>query len=513
MGITLQLEDGTLIAGGGGPYQTNADGDPVLSTNSVPSEVWEGRLSFTNIYRTQVWVAICVNFLTRQVARLPLKVYERDSQNVKRPVAKGPLVDLLRQPAERCGPIHLKQWMTMPTLVHGNGPVRVVRDRAGLAPRRFLPLDWRWLDPKETREGSGVLDYWVLSVPGQGRTILQPEDVMHIGWSPPAGVVGVSPLQQLGVTIRSERSAQRFQEASFRHSARPSGGISLPESVAGNRELRRELRRDLIRLHQGVDQTGKPIVMPPGAKWEAFSHSATEAQLIEVRNVNREEIAACYSAPQPLVGILDHATYSNVAELHKILYGPVLGPWLTLEEEIFKAQVIDQTPAFEGQWVEYELKEALRGDALKEAIALKTQIQTGLLTINEARQIVNLPPIDHPDCDRPLIPTNNLTPIGGTSPADAAAAVALRGNLQRLGARVYRRAKAGESDLWDRDRFERELAADLRKAHDHHADGNARTWGAVLEALIADSLEEPEQLQASFAALTPSTRNGDQPDA
>jgi HK97 family phage portal protein len=334
VGITLQLADGTLLPAGGGPYQTNSDGEAVLSTNSVPSELWDGGMSFTNIYRTQIWVAICVNFLTRQVARLPLKAYERDSQNVKKPVTSGELADLLKRPAERCGPIHLKQWMTMPTLVHGNGPLRVIRrgGRAGAPPERFLPLDWRWMEPKETREGSGQLDYWILRVPNEKPAILQPDDVLHIAWAPPAGLAGVSPLQQLGVTIRSERSAQRYQEASFRNSARPSGGITLPESVAGNRELRRELRRDLIRLHQGVDNTGRPIVMPPGAAWQAFSHTAKEAELTRVREINREEIAACYSAPQPLVGILDHATYSNVAELHKILYGPVLGPWLALEE-------------------------------------------------------------------------------------------------------------------------------------------------------------------------------------
>jgi hypothetical protein len=116
---------------------------------------------------------------------------------------------------------------------------------------------------------------------------------------------------------------------------------------------------------------------------------------------------------------------------------------------------------------------------------------------------MNLPRIDHPDCDRPLIPTNNLTPIGAQGSADGEAAAAVAANVGRLGERVYRRAKAGETELWDRDRFERELADDLRRAHDPNADSTARMWGSVLEALIADSLDEPEQLLASFAALQP----------
>jgi HK97 family phage portal protein len=380
--------------------------------------------------------------------------------------------------------------------------MRKERMRVGATPTGFRPLDWRTLEPKEIEPGSGDLDYWKRSQAGKDPEVIDVDDLVHFAWHAPAGVLGVSPLKQLGVSLRIEKAAQAYQEALFRNSARPSGGVTLPESVAGDREFRKELRSDLATLHQGVDNAGRPVILPPGSKWEQFSITAHEAELIEQRKVGREEAAAIYNAPQPLIGILDHATYSNIAELHKILYGPVLGPWIKLGEETFNAQVIAHEPAFAGQFVEFDLSEELRGDVVKEAAALRMQMQSGILTINEARQIKNLPKIDHPDCDRVMVPTNNMTFVGGSTPDnDDPAAQALSHHLQRVGNHLWRKARAGE-DGWNAERFERELTEDLDVAGAVDPARAAKAWTGAIGAIVEDALNEPETLRAAFAALS-----------
>lgn len=497
MGLVYVTSDGEVIdPENAGPFQFTPEGfNSGLSTNSVPLESWAGgsHRSYANLYRSQPWLYITINFLTRQVSRLPLKVLEKDSQNVKRPVHDGELHQLLKAPAHRRGPIHLKQWMTFPALLHGTSTILQVSDRPGAPPSSFKPLDWRCMAPQFDR--AGVLTHWMYTGEGKRQPIL-PEDLLITAWDSPDGSdIGVSPLEPLGITTRLERAAQTWMEGHFRNSARPSGGVTMPEAAIGDPELRRELRDDLQRLHQGGANNGRPILLPPGGEWQAFGQSAHEVELIEQRKLNREEMAAVYNAPQPMIGILDHATYSNVAELHKIVYGPVLGPWLVLIEETFAAQVIAAHPAFEGQFVEFDLAEVMRGDVLKEAVALKTQIQTGLLTINEARQIRNLPKIDHPDCNRPLIPTNNLTPVGGGEEANA-----LQASLVRVGNRLYRKARAGE-DGWDASRFHRELLEDLRTAEAREPDRVAKAWTSAVGAIVADAMNDPNVLRDSFAAL------------
>jgi hypothetical protein len=67
-------------------------------------------------------------------------------------------------------------------------------------------------------------------------------------------------------------------------------------------------------------------MLPPGMHWKGIAHTAVEAELIEQRKLTREEVAACYDIPPPLIGILEYATLANVAEAHRMLYTTILAP-------------------------------------------------------------------------------------------------------------------------------------------------------------------------------------------
>jgi HK97 family phage portal protein len=500
--------DGTVLSsvdGDGSQFQLTPEGfNTGLARNSVPLSAYDGTgASFAHLYRTQPWVATTINKLTRQVARPPLKAYERDSQGQKKRLTDGRLYELLQRPALRRGPINLKQWMSFPTLLNGNGAIQKMRKEIAGPPTSFRSLDWRTLVPEFDRS-TGEIDHWVCTQFGKTEFI-PVDDIVHFAWEGPDGLLGVSPLRQLGVTLRIERAAQIWQEATFRNSVRPSGGITLPDGdLAKDKIYRAELASDLARLHAGGPNAGRPLVLPPGSEWQAFSANASEAALIEQRTVAREEIAAVFDIPPPVIGILDHATYSNMDTIfEKVLFGPVLGPWFTLFEETFGAQVLDDEPAFEGQWVEFDLSEVLRGDPVKQAMALKTQMQSGQLTINEVRDIQNKPRFDHPSCDLPMIPANNIAFVGGEDQTGDVAgqevAAEIAKSLQRAGARAVRKAKAGQP-AWDGDRFHRELAEDLEPYGDHTKTADA--WALAAEAIVHETLSDPAALEEAFASLT-----------
>lgn len=435
-GQILRTSDGRDLVSGG-PYLKSTGGRNTIARPSVPFGMWgsstltliDGRaISFAEIYRTQPIVAAAINVFVRQISRLPLKVYEKNSQNERARVTNHKLVDLIQNPAPRCGATQLKQWIAMPLLLHGNSTLLGSRPRAGQPPNRLWPLDWRCMWAHFDK--GEPIRFWQTTEFGFVQP-LDPADVLHMHWESPDGRVGVSPLEQLGMTVGIERSAQEYQESYLRQGARPPSAITMPEGYSGapgviiDADLRKEMREDIESAYAGSQNAGRPAFLPGGFKWESIAHTAHEAELIEQRKLSREEVAAVYEVPQPLVGILDHATYSNVAELHRMLYTTVLGPWLTLIEESFKAQVIDPEPAFQGLFVEFDLAEVLKGDKVKEINALKIAVTTGLMTINEARGVLNLPVFnDLPWCNKPLIPANNLSsepgqPKGSTADIEA----------------------------------------------------------------------------------------------
>lgn len=403
--------------------QLTQDGRRSLARSSMPFSTWgtsqlallNGRsLSYTQIYRTQPYVATAVGVLVRQLARLPLKVYQRGPGGERERVRDHKLVDLLNNPAPGYSGVHLKQWIALPLCLHGNSTIAKTRSEKMGPPDRLWPLDWRFMRAFQADEiPSKPVRFWRYDELDEP-LLIDPGEMIHTRWEAPDGPIGVSPLEQLGTTVRIERAAQDYQEAYLRDGVRSAFAIKFPPGAVLDAETRGEMRKDIAAAFGGATNAHHPFLVPGGADLQEMSHNAREAELIDQRKLTREEVASVYNIPQPLMGILENATLANVESLHKMFYTTVLGPWLRLIEETIQAQLIDPEPAFEGCFVEFDLAEVLRGDKLREVQALRTAVQTGLLTINEARSIQNLPRFDMDWCNQPLIPTNNL----GTDPSE-----------------------------------------------------------------------------------------------
>jgi hypothetical protein len=251
--------------------------------------------------------------------------------------------------------------------------------------------------------------------------------------------------------------------------------------------------------------SGGALVVGGGADVKQLSHTAKEAELIKSRMLNREEVAAVYDIPPPMIGILDKATYSNINEQHRMLYMTVLRPWLTLVEETIEAHLIDGEAAFEGVFLEFDLGEVLKGDAKERAEAFRAFLESGVYTINELRQLENQPPINHPLANQPLIPANNLAPldaIGQAPPTGGGkAAHVLAGHLGRARDRVLTKNGAGASELLNGDRFEAELREDLEPLLNGGSAPFAAVWRAAVEQGVDDAAPDKDSLRGFFEAL------------
>lgn len=444
----LESTGGELVTVGGGlqpfprssvPLAQFGDGGGAGALSLVGDGL---TVSYARLYRTQLWVAIAVNKLMRQVSRLPLKAYRRTPDGRER-IRTGRLAELLERPFPMGGPTHLKQAIILPALVHGNAALRKARQTAGGPPVRLEPLAWSQMRVHGD-EGAPV-EMWETTQSGQPRYI-DPADVVHVAWRGIDGPIGISPLQQLAVTIRIEDAAQRYQQALFANGARTPSAITADKEFLGldrdeRQELMRNLRADVTELYAGPENAGRPALLPPGLEWKPIGQTAVEAELIDQRKITREEVAACYDVSPPLIGLLERSTFNNITELHRMLYVTVLGPWLDLIEDSIKAQLIDFEPVFRGDvWVEFDLSEVLKGDTLQRAQALALQIGYGVLTIDEAREIENRPRFGLPETSRPLYPANNLKPVGLAAQVDQTAVE----DVQQAARAI---AAMGESDV------------------------------------------------------------------
>lgn len=424
----IQLADGRFLS----PRPTNLSASALTSPLSgwvKDSDGWWGPedsgdggprvlASFADIYRKQPLIAGVVDKLAHRIAALPFDAYQRSGMDERTLIRGDALDSLIRRPMPRAAAVHFLHSIAWSLLVHGNALAAKVRGAEPDAPPVGLwPLDWSQISAYAS--DGGPIEWWSTSQFGDER-FLRTADVMHFAWTGPTGEIGVSPLEKLSVTIRLEDAATRYQTSAFRNGARPGGVVTLPAGSNPSPEVMRETRTTIENMHKGVDKAFRVGLLAPGADWKPMSMTAVEAELIQQRKLNREEVGMVFDLAGPLMNDLTHGTYSNIEELNKGLYRDVLPPWLALIEQTFQAQLLDGEPAWPDRFVAFDLSDKLRGDPLQLSQALKLQVEGGLITRNEARRMLNMPPVSDAAADQLTMNVNNQAPIAQASTPEGA---------------------------------------------------------------------------------------------
>lgn len=482
-------------------------------------------LTYAAIYRSQPAVRTVVGFLARNIAQLGLHAYRRLSDTDRERLTDHPVARLLARPNPSTTTYRLIRALVSDIAIYDNAYWVKLRAEDGqpvgvrrIQPWRVEPLGPESTDPEGYRiHGSrGYLD-------------LPADQVVHFrGYSPDDERVGVSPIESLRQVLAEEYAATSWREQMWRNGARVSGYIKRPVDAPEWGERARERFRAEWQAQYAGDgpAAGGTPILEDGMEFVPAAINPREAQYIESRKLTREEVAAAYHIAPPLVGILDHATFSNLREQHKALYQDTLGPWCAEIEQEIGLQLIPDLPDSDRVYVEFNIAEKLQGSFEEQAALLQTAVGAPYMTRNEARGILNLPRIEGGD---ELIVPLNVLEGGLASPRDTAPKTRGRGRgskgrvarakgrapaeyddeatamlraffarqgavvRSRLGAAKARGVKASIADIFDVDRWDRELAEDLLQMALRVARAVARD---VLSALGLDPqrYDEPRTL-------------------
>lgn len=473
-----------------------------LAELSRPNVDVRTRLAVTTDYSadySKIWeshgsVQTVINFLGRNIASLGIHLFERLGDADRQRVTDHPVARLLARPHPR-----VTRYSYFDALVRDVGiferhlsvKVKLQDGTTGglirIAPTMFTPLGGDWMFP-EAFEITG----------SKGKKIIPAADTFHIlGYSPTGNIGGVSPIESLRAVLAEEYEAARQRAQAFRNGARVNGYIERPKDAPDWSAPARDRFRAGWRSQYGgggSDAYGTPI-LEDGMKFVPAAQSSRDLQYIESRKLTREEVASAYFIPPPMIGLLDHATFSNIKEQHKHLYQDTLGPWLQRIQQELMLQLFSEFPDTDKLYLEFNLEEKMRGSFEDQAAQLQTATGGPYLTRNEARAILNRPRIE--GGDDLIIPMNVITG-GQASPTDSGtqnissapvrsvkaatteyeikAPEEIPEDHQKAMAKVFseffarqRRvvlsaAGAKAADWWDSERWDRELAGDILAA-------------------------------------------------
>lgn len=350
---------------------------PPMSTHGWPS-------AYGGIYRKHLWVYTVVAKRARAVARLPLPVYRRDELN--RPKAGDhPMSQLLNDPNPGLSGFALWMWTSSTFDIYGEAFWYKLRRKGTVVGLYPLHPSSMTCDPKTDRwrfdNGTLVLE-----------NIKATDLVRFRTYNPDSLDRGMSPLEPLRSTLENEWSARAATSSFWAKGARPGFVLEHPAQISAAAQQRLKVQFD--DEHSGAQNTGRTLVLEEGMKPHPLTLSAADAQYIDTRKLNREEVCAAYDIPPPVVHILDHATFSNITEQMRSMYRDTMAPHLKGFEAALEIDLRRAEWPSDDVYAEFLMDEVLRGDfeARSDAYAKATY-----MTIAEKRKAENLPFIEGTD--------------------------------------------------------------------------------------------------------------------
>lgn len=349
-------------------------------------------------------VLACVRVLAEDVATLPLIVYRRTAAGRER-ATDHPLYALLH---DRPHPdLDSVQWRLMLQLwlgLWGVAYAEVQRDRRGDIVALWPLPPWR---VSALRDPGGRVLYQV-SVPTGDRVVLPPTSLFRVVWLTLDGLKPLSPLGVAREAVGLARAADEYGARFFANDARPGIVLSHPGQLSP--EAYERLRASWEARHQGLTGAHRVALLEEGMRVETVGIPPEDAQYLQIRRMQVEEICRIYRIPPHVVGHLDRATYANIEHQGIEYVSLSLRPWLVRWETAYRTQLL-RPDEQEELIVEHLVEGLLRGDVESRYRAYATGRQWGWLSTNEIRERENLNRI--PGGDDYLVPVNMVVAASG----------------------------------------------------------------------------------------------------
>ena len=494
-------------------------------------------LTAKELYQTQDNLQAVVNFLSNSIAQLPLKVYVRNGENERQRDRDSDVAKLLWRPNADQTEYEFIRATMIEYFVIGSciwWKLPDAESESGYQ-LRIVPSEWIQYSTTDayapntiricTKNGGTAVD-----VPKSEFIQFKTYSVGN-----PGGYL--SPISGLRNTLTEQVEAGRFRRQLWKSSGRLNAQIIRPKDVAPWDDETRKKFATAFREAWGSNgsKAGSIPIMEDGMEIKPFSTSFKESEWAQSVVFSREAVAAAYGINPSLIWHSNSQTYASAKDNARALYADCLGTVIQMLQQRINAFLIPMLGADPNTYVEFDLTEKLKGSFEERASILQTSVGAPWLTRNEARSDMNLPPVE--GGDEIITPLNvmangvanpgndytyegidnqakKLTPVNAPKCScktcdDTNIKIKGKSNesdnervtevLQKFFERQMRSVlpkfkakhfKADETEMWNAERWDKELSEDLYPILQEIADEHGIEASEVLDSYYATAKTE-----------------------
>ena len=352
----------------------------------------------------------CVRILAEAVAGLPLHLYQYTVDGGKEKAIDHPLYKLLHdEPNAEMSSFVFRETMMTHLLLWGNCYAQIIRNGKGEVVGLYPLMPNRM---SVHRDESGQLYY--LYTRGaddinsmKGMTVkLSTSDVLHIPGLGFDGLVGYSPIAMaknaIGLAIATEEYGAKF----FANGAAPSGVLEHPGTIKEPGKVREAWQSQF----GGSANSNKIAVLEEGMKYTPISISPEQAQFLETRKFQINEIARIFRVPPHMVGDLEKSSFSNIEQQSLEFVKYTLDPWVIRWEQSL-SRILFTPKEKQKYFFKFNVEGLLRGDYVSRMSGYATARQNGWMSANDIRELENLDRIPIEDGGDMYLVNGNMLPL------------------------------------------------------------------------------------------------------
>lgn len=352
----------------------------------------------------------CVRILAEAVAGLPLHLYRYKEDGGKERAIDNNLYHLLHdEPNKEMSSFIFRETLMTHLLLWGNAYAQIIRNGKGevVALYPLMPNKMQ-----VDRDENGELCYIYTRNSDEAKTMegvtvyLTPRDVLHIPGLGFDGLVGYSPIAMaknaIGLAIATEEYGAKF----FANGAAPSGVLEHPGTIKDPSRLRENWNSTF----GGSANSGKVAVLEEGMKYTPISISPEQAQFLETRKFQIDEIARIFRVPPHMVGDLEKSSFSNIEQQSLEFVKYTLDPWVIRWEQSLSRALLNEDEKRK-YFFKFNLEGLLRGDYESRMSGYATARQNGWMSANDIRELENMDKISAEDGGDLYLINGNMLPL------------------------------------------------------------------------------------------------------
>ncbi|MHB1154894.1 MAG: phage portal protein, partial [Eubacteriales bacterium] len=330
-------------------------------------------------------VYACVRILAEAIAGLPLHTYRYTKNGGKEKAIDHSVYQLLHnEPNSEMTSFVFRETLMGHLLLWGNAYAQIIRNGRGEV-LALYPLMPNKMSVDRDRKGQICYIYQSNPDVSDKQIFFSPKDILHIPGLGFDGLVGYSPIAMaknaIGLAIATEEYGAKF----FANGAAPGGVLEHPGTIKDPMKVKESWNS----AYQGSSNAHRVAVLEEGMKYQAIGISPEQAQFLETRKFQINEIARIFRVPPHMLADLEKSSFSNIENQGLEFVKYTLDPWVVRWEQAMCRVMFSEKEKLE-YFIKFNVDGLLRGDYASRMNGYAVGIQNGFMSPNDVRQLENL---------------------------------------------------------------------------------------------------------------------------